>query len=225
MSAADAFGLAISLLVLVYLVYALFRGERLLDERPGHLPDSLLRGRPRRAQLSARALHGPRLRRPVPRGRSVRLARGSRARLLPSRACGCEEGAGLEELRQDRAHLQRRLLRCALRHPAPAGAPVPEPRPHEGGARAPRAEHDRELHHEHELAVLRRRVHDVVPHPDGRARGAELRVCRRRDGGARSGRARDRAALRGNDSATSGSTSTGRSSTSSCPCRSSSRRS
>jgi K+-transporting ATPase KdpF subunit len=29
MSAADAFGLAISLVVLVYLVYALFRGEKL----------------------------------------------------------------------------------------------------------------------------------------------------------------------------------------------------
>jgi K+-transporting ATPase KdpF subunit len=29
MPAADAFGLAVSLLVLVYLVYALFRGERL----------------------------------------------------------------------------------------------------------------------------------------------------------------------------------------------------
>jgi K+-transporting ATPase KdpF subunit len=29
MAAADAFGLAISLLVLAYLVYALFRGERL----------------------------------------------------------------------------------------------------------------------------------------------------------------------------------------------------
>ncbi len=29
MSASDAFGLAISLAVLVYLVYALFRGERL----------------------------------------------------------------------------------------------------------------------------------------------------------------------------------------------------
>jgi K+-transporting ATPase KdpF subunit len=29
MSAADAFGLAISLLVLAYLVYALFRGENL----------------------------------------------------------------------------------------------------------------------------------------------------------------------------------------------------
>ena len=29
MSAAEAFGLAVSLLVFVYLVYALFRGERL----------------------------------------------------------------------------------------------------------------------------------------------------------------------------------------------------
>jgi K+-transporting ATPase KdpF subunit len=29
MSAADAFGLSISVLVLVYLVYALFRGEKL----------------------------------------------------------------------------------------------------------------------------------------------------------------------------------------------------
>ncbi len=29
MTAADAFGLAISLLILVYLVYALFRGEKL----------------------------------------------------------------------------------------------------------------------------------------------------------------------------------------------------
>jgi K+-transporting ATPase KdpF subunit len=29
MSAADAFGLAVSVLVLAYLVYALFRGERL----------------------------------------------------------------------------------------------------------------------------------------------------------------------------------------------------
>jgi K+-transporting ATPase KdpF subunit len=29
MSAGDAFGLAVSLLVLIYLVYALFRGEKL----------------------------------------------------------------------------------------------------------------------------------------------------------------------------------------------------
>ena len=43
------------------------------------------------------------------------------------------------------------------------------------------AEHRGELHHEHELAVLRRRVDDVVPDPDGRARGAELRLGRRRD--------------------------------------------
>jgi K+-transporting ATPase KdpF subunit len=29
MSASDAFGLAVSLLILIYLVYALFRGEKL----------------------------------------------------------------------------------------------------------------------------------------------------------------------------------------------------
>ena len=68
-----------------------------------------------------------------------------------------------------------------------------------GRAVAHRAEHDRELRHEHELAVLRRRVHDVVPDPDGRARGAELRLRRGRDGRARGGRARNRAPLAGRD--------------------------
>ena len=51
-----------------------------------------------------------------------------------------------------------------------------------GGAVAHLAEHDGELRDEHQLAVLRRRVHDVVPEPDGRARGAELRLGRRRHG-------------------------------------------
>ena len=41
---------------------------------------------------------------------------------------------------------------------------------------AHRDEHDRQLRHEHELAVLRRRVHDVVPVADGGARRAELRL-------------------------------------------------
>ena len=81
---------------------------------------------------------------------------------------------------------------------------------------APLAEHGRQLHHEHELAVLRRRVHDVVPHADGRPGGAELRLGRGRDGRARGGRARDRAPLVRARSATSGSTSTARSSTSCC---------
>ena len=70
------------------------------------------------------------------------------------------------------------------------------------------AEHDRQLRHEHELAVLRRRVHDVVPHADGRARGAELRLRRRRDGRARRGRARLRPPLDQPISASSGATST-----------------
>ena len=56
-------------------------------------------------------------------------------------------------------------------------------------------EHDRELRHEHELAVLRRRVHDVVPEPDGRARGAELRLRRARHGRARGRHPRLRAPL------------------------------
>ena len=131
--------------------------------------------------------------------RPASLAGCHGARLLPSRACRWRAGAGLEDLRQDGADLQRRLLGAALRHPASAGAPVPEPRPPARGAAAHRAEHDRELHHEHQLAVLRRRVHDVVPEPDGRARGAELRLCCRRNGGARRGGARDRAPLRSDD--------------------------
>ena len=56
---------------------------------------------------------------------------------------------------------------------------------------------DGELRHEHELAVLRRRVHDVVPDPDGRAGRAEVRLGGGRDGRARRGRsAASRAARR-----------------------------
>ena len=86
-----------------------------------------------------------------------------------------------------------------LRDPAGPGASVPEPGPHAGRAVAPLAEHGRQLHHQHELAVLRRRVHDVVPDPDGRARGAELRLGRGRDRRARGRRPRARAPLVGDD--------------------------
>ena len=129
------------------------------------------------------------------------------------------QGAGLEELRHDGARLQRPLLGRPLRDPAAAGPPVPEPGPHEGRAVAPVAEHGRQLHHEHELAVLRRRVHDVVPDPDGRARGAELRLRRGRDRRARRRRSAGSRAARPARSATSGSTSTARSSTSCCRSR------
>ena len=39
-----------------------------------------------------------------------------------------------------------------------------------------------ELHHQHELAGLRRRDHDELPQPDAGAHVPELRVRRRRDG-------------------------------------------
>ena len=88
---------------------------------------------------------------------------------------------------------------------------------------AHRAEHDRQLRHEHELAVLRRRVHDVVPDADGRAGRAAVRLGRRRDGRARRGHPRSQPRRSRASSGTSGSTSTARSSTSCCRSRSSSR--
>ena len=111
--------------------------------------------------------------------------------------CGCSAVAAATSrtgrLRKDRADLQRRLHRRALRDPAPAGASLPEPGSPEGRGTAHRCQHDRELRHEHELAVLRRRVHDVVSDPDGRSRGAELRLRGGRHGSAGRRGPRDRA--------------------------------
>ena len=136
------------------------------------------------ARVPARHLHGARL-----RGHAAHaaLARRAGARLLPAHGHAGRRGAGLEGVREDRAHLHGRLRRPALPAAAPAGAPAAEPGRPRGRELVGLDEHDRELRHEHELAVLRRRVHDVVPEPDGRARGAELRL-----GGARDGRARRR---------------------------------
>ena len=75
------------------------------------------------------------------------------------------------------------------------GVPLPQPRRPARRPLAHLAEHHRELRHEHELAVLRRRVHDVVPEPDGRARRAELRLGRGRHGRPRRGHPRLHAPL------------------------------
>ena len=75
------------------------------------------------------------------------------------------------------------------------GAPVSQPRQPRRRPVAHRVEHGDQLRHQHELAVLRRRVHDVVPDPDGRAGRAELRLGRGRDGSARGGDSRLLAAL------------------------------
>ena len=66
-------------------------------------------------------------------------------------------------------------------------------------------QHGGQLHHQHELAVVRRRDDDELPDPDGRADGAELRVRRDRHGGAGRADPRLRARARRRPSATSGS--------------------
>ena len=91
----------------------------------------------------------------------------------------------------------------------------------DGGAAGARVQHRGQLRDQHELAELRRRVDDEPPHPDGRARGAELRLGRRRH--RRRGRAdpRPRPPPARRRSATSGSTSPAARSGSCCRSRSS----
>ena len=143
--------------------------------------------RARCARLSARDLHGA--------GLFAREARSGRARLPAAARPRQRRRAGLEGLREDRPHLQRRLQCPPLRDPAPPGPPVPEPGSHEGCRAAHRGQRDSQLRHQHELAVLRRRVHDVVPDADGRSRRPELRLGGGRDGRADRCRSRNRAPL------------------------------
>ena len=98
--------------------------------------------------------------------------RRRRARLPPPARPRRERRPGLEAVRDVGGRLHDRLQRLPLRAAAAAGPSLPQSRPPAGGAVGRRAEHDGELRHEHELAVLRRRGDDVVPQPDGRARGA-----------------------------------------------------
>ena len=181
MSAAEIFGLALSLAVFAYLCYALFRGEKpvsaiSIGQIVFYAVVLIVLGMPLGLYMArVYSAEGGVFTRRFGLG-------AARARLLPARPHRPGEGAGLEELREDGRHLQRRLLAPPLRAPAAAGPPLPQPGRPAGRAVAHLAEHDRELRHEHELAVLRRRVHDVVPEPDGRARGAELRLGRRRHG-------------------------------------------
>ena len=127
--------------------------------------------------------------------KAPRVPVGDRGRLLQARPHRPEARAGLEELRPLGRRFQPPLLGRAVRDPAAAGAPVPEPGQRAGRPLADRAEHDRQLRHEHELAVLRRRVHDVVPDPDGRPRRPAVRLGGGRHRGARRVRPRCRAAL------------------------------
>ena len=75
------------------------------SERPGHRPDRRLRGRPDRARVSARPLHGAGLR--AARFRVALAVRGSSAASTGSSRTDARARAGLEELREDGARLQR----------------------------------------------------------------------------------------------------------------------
>ena len=98
-----------------------------------------------------------------------------------------------------RARLQRAVLPRAVPDPAHPGHPSAQPAGLRRAAVGPHVQHDGVVRHEHQLAVLRRRDDDVVPHADGRPGGAELRLGgrrhRRRDRGhPRASRARGTAA-------------------------------
>ena len=106
--------------------------------------------------------------------------------------------------------------RGALRDPAHPGDPPVQPGGLRLGALGRHLQHHLVVHHEHELAVLRRRDDALVLLADGRAGGAELRLGGGRDGGAGRGDPRHRQPRRQRRSATSGRTSPARCSTSCC---------
>jgi hypothetical protein len=59
---------------------------------------------------------------------------------------------------------------CHLRHRAAAGASCPGTRRASPPSARPGLEHRRQLHHQHQLAVLHARDHHELSHPDGRPR-------------------------------------------------------
>ena len=107
-----------------------------------------------------------------------------------------EGRAGLEAVRRFHAGVQPGGVALHLCHPAPAAPAAAQPAAPRPRERAPRLQHGGQLHHEHELAELRRGVHDVVPLPDGRPRLPQLRLRRRRHRRGRGARAGDRPAHR-----------------------------
>ena len=78
------------------------------------------------------------------------------------------------------ARVQSRLGARPLCAAAAAGIAAAQPHRRVGGAAGARVQHRGLVRDEHELAELRRRADDEPPDPDGRPRGTELRVGRRR---------------------------------------------
>ncbi len=140
------------------------------------------------------ALHGPGL-----RGPAVGLDRllGPLERLI-YRLAGVDPSAEMTWKTYAVAMLLFNFAGFARRLPAPAppGRPAAQP----AGPRRRHArlvvQHRRQLRHQHELAGLRRRDDDELPHADARADGAELRLGGDGHGGARRAHPRLRAPRR-----------------------------
>ena len=93
------------------------------------------------------------------------------------------------------AAFQPRELAVHLRDSAVAKFSAAEPATLRRAVGASRVQHRRQFHDEHELAELRRRIHDVVSLADGRADHPQLFFRRRRHRRRGGARARHRAAL------------------------------
>ena len=103
------------------------------------------------------------------------------------------KGDELARVRLCHARLLGRQLAPHLRHRAAAGLPAVEPAA--SRQRRPRSglEHRRQLHHQHQLAVLHARIHHELSHRDGRPRHAQLLVGGRGHRGGRGPHSRHQA--------------------------------
>ena len=103
---------------------------------------------------------------------------------LPPHRRRSRERAALADVRALAARVQLRIGAHPVRAAPAARTSAVQPRPPGGREADAVVQHGRQLPHEHQLAELLRRVDDVAPHPDGRPRGAQLRLggrrCRRR---------------------------------------------
>ena len=145
------------------------------DHDPHRLDSNsaLLRDR-RRAGETARLVHDARVQRrahvPV-----AGLATG-RDRALSGRGCRRETRAALAHLHHRHAVLPCRRLPHPLRTDAPPGGAAVQSGGAVGRRARPLLQHGRELHHQYQLAELRRRKHAVLPRADARPDAPELPV-------------------------------------------------
>src|SRR5678816_1716969 len=90
-------------------------------------------------------------------------ARARGARVLPSGAHRPVARSGLEAVRADGAGLLGAVLAGPVRHPGAPGGAALQSAAVRRGAMGRHLQHDLVVHHQHELAVLRRRDDHVVP--------------------------------------------------------------